>query len=56
MPALLAAALSAGIEVRIWHVGLASAELHIARVRARVAKGGHDIPEALIRDRYDRSV
>ena len=55
MPALLAAALSAGIEVRIWHVGLASAELHIARVRARVAKGGHDIPEALIRDRYDRS-
>jgi predicted ABC-type ATPase len=55
MPALLAVALSAGIEVRIWYVGLSSAELHIARVRARVAKGGHDIPEDRIRDRYDRS-
>jgi predicted ABC-type ATPase len=55
LPALLAAALSEGIEVRMWYVGLTSAELHIARVRARVAKGGHDIPEAIIRDRYDRS-
>ncbi len=53
--ALLGAALSAGIEVRIWYVGLHSAELHVARVRARVAKGGHDIPAAKIRDRYDRS-
>jgi len=53
--ALLDSALSAGIEVRIWYVGLATAELHIARVRARVAKGGHDIPEARIRERYDGS-
>jgi predicted ABC-type ATPase len=52
---LLASALAAGIEVRIWYVGLRSPELHIARVRARVAKGGHDIPAATIRDRYDRS-
>ena len=36
-------------------MGLLSAELHIARVRARVAKGGHDIPEARIHERYDRS-
>jgi len=50
---LLEDALAAGIEVRIWYVGLASPELHIARVRARVAKGGHDIPEADIRRRYD---
>jgi predicted ABC-type ATPase len=55
IPALLDAALSSGVEVRIWYVGLSSVELHIARVRARVAKGGHDIPEAKIRDRYDRS-
>lgn len=27
----------------------------MARVRARVARGGHDIPEAKIRERYDRS-
>jgi len=43
------------IEVRIWFVGLVSPNLHIARVRARVASGGHDIPEAKIRERYDRS-
>jgi predicted ABC-type ATPase len=34
---------------------LSSPELHIARVRSRVARGGHDIPEAKIRERYDHS-
>jgi predicted ABC-type ATPase len=53
--ALLEEALLAGIEVRIWYVGLSSPELHIARVRARVEKGGHDIPEAKIRERYASS-
>lgn len=53
--ALLNSAHSAGSEVRIWYVGLRTVELHIARVRARVSKGGHDIPEARIRERYDRS-
>jgi predicted ABC-type ATPase len=52
---LLEQALSAGLEVRVWYVGLSSPELHIARVRARVARGGHDIPEARIRARYDGS-
>ena len=52
---LLQTALAAGIEVRIWYVGLTTPELHIARVRARVKKGGHDIPEATIRQRYHRS-
>lgn len=55
IPALLSSALSAGLEVRVWYVGLSSVELHIARVRARVEKGGHPIPEEKIRDRYDRS-
>lgn len=55
IPALLGSALSAGLDVRIWYVGLSGLELHIARVRARVAKGGHAIPEQKIRDRYDRS-
>jgi predicted ABC-type ATPase len=50
--ALLRKALAAGIEVRVWYVGLESLELHIARVRARVKNGGHDIPEAKIRERY----
>lgn len=52
---LLEDALGAGIEVRIWYVGLNGLELHLARVRARVARGGHDIPETKIRERYDRS-
>jgi hypothetical protein len=30
-------------------------ERHIERVRARVRKGGHDIPEADIRRRFDNS-
>jgi predicted ABC-type ATPase len=50
---LLEKALDEGMEVRVWYAGLSSPELHIARVRARVAKGGHDIPEASIRKRYD---
>jgi predicted ABC-type ATPase len=54
IPAVLEKASVSGIEVRIWYVGLSSPELHIARVRSRVARGGHDIPEATIRDRYDR--
>jgi len=52
MAALLERALAAGLEVRLWYVGLASPELHLARVRARVAQGGHDIPEADIRRRF----
>jgi predicted ABC-type ATPase len=52
---LLERAASRGFEVRIWYVGLNGPELHIARVRARVAKGGHDIPEPRIRERYDAS-
>jgi predicted ABC-type ATPase len=55
IPALLRSALSAGLEVRVWYVGLNRVELHIARMRARVAKGGHFIPEEKIRERYDRS-
>ena len=53
IPALLAKAATLGIEVRVWYVGLSSPELHIARVRARVAKGGHVIPEADIRRRWE---
>jgi predicted ABC-type ATPase len=52
---LLERASARGIEVRIWYVGLNSPQLHIARVRSRVKKGGHDIPEPRIRERYDAS-
>jgi len=53
LPTLLDEAFRRGIEVRVWFIGVASADLCLARVRARVAKGGHDIPEADIRRRYD---
>jgi predicted ABC-type ATPase len=55
IPGLLDSAASAGMAVHIWFVGLSSPELHMQRVRARVAKGGHDIPESKIRERYDNS-
>jgi predicted ABC-type ATPase len=55
IPSLLEKAASEGMPVHIYFVGLSSPELHIRRVRARVAKGGHDIPEAKIRERYDNS-
>ena len=55
IPRLLADAASQGIEVRIWYVGLATPEAHIARVRQRVRAGGHDIPESTIRRRWRHS-
>ncbi len=51
----LKSAIRAGFEIRIWYVGLESVELHLARVADRVARGGHDIPEADIRRRFDNS-
>jgi predicted ABC-type ATPase len=39
-------------DVMIWFCGLSSPELHIARVKARVAAGGHPIPEEKIYERY----
>lgn len=55
IPRLLAQAHQAGLRVRVWYCGLASAELHIRRVRVRVSQGGHDIPEAKIRERFAAS-
>lgn len=43
-------------DVLVWFCGLDSPERHIARVRARVRAGGHDIPEARIRERYPRAL
>ena len=43
-------------DVMMWFCGLASPDLHVARVRARVAAGGHDIPEARIRERYPQAL
>ena len=53
---LLHDAIDEGIKVRILFCGLESAELHIQRVKNRVAKGGHDIPEDKIRARWKSSI
>ncbi|OBK72789.1 zeta toxin family protein [Mycobacterium sp. 1274761.0] len=55
MARLLGDAAAQGTEVRIWYVGLASPEDHIARVAQRVRQGGHDIPEGTIRRRWRHS-
>jgi predicted ABC-type ATPase len=43
-------------DVMLWYCALASPEQHIARVGARVAAGGHDIPEAKVRERWTTSL
>ncbi|MGH8460711.1 MAG: zeta toxin family protein [Stenotrophobium sp.] len=52
---LLDSAIQKGLAVQMWYCALTSPELHIQRVRARVKRGGHDIPEGKIRERYDAS-
>jgi hypothetical protein len=53
MTALLEQAAPAGLAVHIWFVGLTDVELHIDRVRRRVAKGGHNTPARKIRERFE---
>lgn len=55
VPARLRAA-SRTHDVLVWFCGLESPELHLARVRQRVAAGGHDIPEAKIRERWHSAI
>ena len=52
---LLERAAQSGHRLHVWFCGLASPELHLRRVRSRVAHGGHDIPEEKIRERWNRS-
>jgi predicted ABC-type ATPase len=51
IPDMLAAAAQTHNVVMVF-CGLSSPEQHIARVRSRVASGGHDIPENKIRERW----
>ena len=43
-------------EFRLIYVMLESPDLNVERVRLRVAKGGHDVPEERIRGRWTRSL
>lgn len=53
--ALMRAAAS-GLDVFIFYVGLDSPERHIARVAARVSRGGHPIASEKVRERYPKSL
>lgn len=55
IPRLLARAAEEGMAVKIYFVGLASLTHHLRRVAAQVSEGGHDIPEAKIRERWENS-
>lgn len=52
---LLIDAVAGGAAVQVWYAGLESVELHLKRVAARVAKGGHAIPAEDIRKRWHAS-
>jgi predicted ABC-type ATPase len=45
-----------GYEVHFFYLSLPSVELALSRVRGRVMQGGHDVPEAVVRRRFDRSI
>jgi predicted ABC-type ATPase len=45
-----------GFRVLVLLVGTASVEINMARIQARVLKGGHDVPEADQRRRYPRTL
>ncbi|HEY6365027.1 MAG TPA: zeta toxin family protein [Candidatus Binatia bacterium] len=55
IPRLLIQAVSQGIEIYVWYIGLSSPTLHIERVQARVRRGGHHIAAELIHRRYEHS-
>lgn len=46
---------AAGFNVVLYHIGLNSPDLSVERVRQRVKKGGHDVPEQKIRERFERN-
>ena len=45
-----------GYKIVFLYVILSSVEQNLARVRQRVALGGHDVPEYIIRRRYNKSI
>jgi predicted ABC-type ATPase len=47
---------AAGFKIMVVFVATASVEINIERVKARVEKGGHDVPEEVQRRRYPRTL
>jgi len=47
---------SAGFRVGLVFLSLPQVEIALARIRARVSQGGHDVPEAVVRRRFERGL
>jgi predicted ABC-type ATPase len=45
-----------GFEIVLIYIGTDNVETNLGRIRARVLAGGHDVPEADVRRRYQRSL
>jgi predicted ABC-type ATPase len=45
-----------GYQSHIFYLWVPRVELALDRVRIRVLRGGHDVPEAVVRRRFDRSI
>lgn len=52
---LVDAATAAGFRVVVYHLSLRSVELAVHRVAYRFSKGGHDVPQDKIRERFARN-
>ncbi len=47
---------SEGYDITVMYIWIESPEIAVERVRKRVQEGGHSIPDAVVRRRFDRSV
>ena len=45
-----------GYQVHFFYLWMPSVELGLARIRERVLRGGHDVPEVVVRRRFGRSI
>ncbi|HTS57668.1 MAG TPA: zeta toxin family protein, partial [Terriglobales bacterium] len=45
-----------GYKVHLFFLFVEAVDVTLSRIKERVLKGGHDVPEAVVRRRFDRSV
>ncbi len=45
-----------GFRIHIFYLRVASEALTLARIKERVSRGGHDVPEGVVRRRFARSI
>ena len=45
-----------GYAVHFFFLWLSGVDLALSRIKGRVSEGGHDVPEADVRRRFDRSI